>query len=343
MQLTRVAIANFKGVREFAHDWTRAWDGRPRPLTLLLGDNGSGKTSILQAIGLVLSLASGKTSEVARFKWQGFLPRRLGTFGPTRIELDLRFEPEELAATKDAFVAWLRRAPADEVRRLVPPGDLAAVTLRYEEGVLSSPQGPAALSQFLGRSFVRKLLDFDPRARQDFARIGDVFWFDQHRNLASVDELRQYLVRWWSHHTSPRSDKTRDYLARLERLMQRVFPGFTFIGTENLEGAFDLSEVWQYVLIERAGHVYDISEMSSGEQAVFPLMYEAARLDIARSVVLIDELELHLHPPEQQTLLVALREIGAGNQFIVTSHSPYLEEVTPDDDEIRLEGGLRCL
>lgn len=38
MQLTRVAIANFKGVREFAHDWTRAWDGRPRPLTLLLGE-----------------------------------------------------------------------------------------------------------------------------------------------------------------------------------------------------------------------------------------------------------------------------------------------------------------
>jgi predicted ATPase len=43
--------------------------------------------------------------------------------------------------------------------------------------------------------------------------------------------------------------------------------------------------------------------MSSGEQGVFPLLYYFVLLDIRRSVVLIDELELHLHPPGQQALL----------------------------------------
>jgi predicted ATPase len=98
-----------------------------------------------------------------------------------------------------------------------------------------------------------------------------------------------------------------------------------------------------YFLIERQGRVYDLAEMSSGEQAVFPLLYEFVRQDIAHSVVLIDELELHLHPPQQQALLNALRRIGPDCQFIITSHSPYLETVVPDEDEVRLPGGQRCL
>jgi predicted ATP-binding protein involved in virulence len=36
------------------------------------------------------------------------------------------------------------------------------------------------------------------------------------------------------------------------------------------------------------------------------------------SVILIDEIELHLHPPMQQTLLRALPKLGKNNQFIIT-------------------------
>jgi predicted ATP-binding protein involved in virulence len=83
--------------------------------------------------------------------------------------------------------------------------------------------------------------------------------------------------------------------------------------------------------------------MASGEQAIFPLLYEFVRLDIAKSVVLIDELELHLHPPQQQALLSALRRIGPDCQFIITTHSPFLTEVIPEDEKVPLEGGRRCL
>jgi predicted ATP-dependent endonuclease of OLD family len=83
--------------------------------------------------------------------------------------------------------------------------------------------------------------------------------------------------------------------------------------------------------------------MSSGEQAVFPLIYEFVRLDIAKSLVLIDELELHLHPPQQQALLGALPKIGRDCQFIITTHSPYLADVIPTENEVRLDGGRRSL
>jgi predicted ATP-dependent endonuclease of OLD family len=79
--------------------------------------------------------------------------------------------------------------------------------------------------------------------------------------------------------------------------------------------------------------------MSSGEQAVFSVMYDFVRQRIAHSVVLIDELELHLHPPQQQSLYNALRKIGPSCQFILTSHSPYLDDIISAEDKIRLYEG----
>jgi hypothetical protein len=187
--------------------------------------------------------------------------------------------------------------------------------------------------------------------RSNFPFVGDVFWFDQHRSLKSVGEesgrgiefLRKYLIGWWAFHTSSGKSEARDFLPKLESQFARLFPGTAFVGVEPRlsTGAPDTEDA--YVLMERDGKKYDILEMSSGEQAVFPILYEFVRMNVARSVVLIDELELHLHPPQQQALLASLRRIGPDCQFIVTTHSPYLESVTPNEDEIRLPGGQRCL
>ncbi len=124
----------------------------------------------------------------------------------------------------------------------------------------------------------------------------------------------------------------------------KVFPDLSFAGV----GGKDSYGVNQdpgdfYFFLSRGGVEFDFSEMSSGEQAVFPLIYDFARLSIARSIVLIDELELHLHPPQQQALLSALPKIGPDCQFIITTHSPYLEAAIPNEHEVRLEGGRPCL
>ena len=66
MKLKRAYIENFKGIKgpleiDFtspAFSKTGEIVNEPRPLTCLLGDNGSGKTTVLQAIALTLSLAS---------------------------------------------------------------------------------------------------------------------------------------------------------------------------------------------------------------------------------------------------------------------------------------------
>jgi predicted ATPase len=74
-----------------------------------------------------------------------------------------------------------------------------------------------------------------------------------------------------------------------------------------------LSEPWFYFYDGQ--HQYEISEMSGGEKAIFPILFDFVNWNIHHSVILIDEIELHLHPPMQQALLRALPKMGQNNQM----------------------------
>ncbi len=364
MKLRHVVIKNFKGVREVEFSTENA-SHSPRPLTALLGDNGSGKTSILQAIALTLSIATRRTYDAASFNWHGFLPERIPSLGPTFVELQVVFEPEEVTLTSELFTAWQESLPPDrrQLMKIVPPSQHPEVTLQFERGRVTSSQGFEAYNQFLGRYYVKELMKTRPELRDSFAKLGDIFWFDQHRNLGSamtegestsedpvregwqagVEQLRDFLVGMWGFHTTPGRNGGKDYIPQLETRFATVFPGVKFVGLMPRTGVTTPRANDFYFLIDRDGRTYDLAEMSSGEQAVFPLVYEFVRLDIKRSIVLIDELELHLHPPEQQRLLAALPKIGPDCQFLITTHSEFLSSVIPNEQEVRLDRGVLCL
>lgn len=95
---------------------------------------------------------------------------------------------------------------------------------------------------------------------------------------------------------------------------------------------------------EQQNRRYDIVEMSGGEQSVFPMVYEFVRQQIAYSVVLIDEIDLNLHPPAAQSLVSQLRKIRPTCQFIFTTHSDAVNDIIAEENTFRLPGGsLRCV
>lgn len=367
MKLQHALIRNFKGVKEVEIDFTSWTPGVPRRLTALLGDNGSGKTTVLQAIALTLSMATRRTPSPDELNWQGFNVERVSTLGETHIELDIRFDAEEIQLVQTLFREWCEIwAPAlAEVPRFAPPASQEVVKLIYEAGRLSSPPGDEGINQFMGRSYVRDLSKSQPTKKDLLPKLGDVFWFEQDRGLGSVTaehggdakerpweleswlarvgHLRESLVASWAYHTSSNQSFGKDYIVLLEEQFARLFPGTKFIGVAPSGGLTGRALRGSYFFLERDGKVYDLAEMSSGEQAIFTLAYEFLRLDIAKSVVLIDELELHLHPPQQQALLGALRKLGEDCQFIITTHSPFLEGAIPQEETVRLPGGRRCL
>ena len=54
--------------------------------------------------------------------------------------------------------------------------------------------------------------------------------------------------------------------------------------------------------------------------------------------VLIDEIDMHLHPKWQKTIVADLKRTFPGIQFIVTSHSPFIIQSLQSDEAINLNG-----
>jgi len=97
----------------------------------------------------------------------------------------------------------------------------------------------------------------------------------------------------------------------------------------------DVSEQssYQTIYLDKGGVRLEINQLSAGEKMLIGMVLDMAyKMSIANpkmdnplltdGIVLIDEIELHLHPKWQMTVLDALSLIFPNIQFIVTTHSP---------------------
>src|SRR5438094_3469239 len=105
VKVLTLRIQNFKGVKDLDVSFVGP-DSQPRRLTSLLGDNGSGKTTVLQAIALTLSLATRKIASPIDLGWPGFLPERVGTLGAPKISMEATLEDRELSLVQALYREW---------------------------------------------------------------------------------------------------------------------------------------------------------------------------------------------------------------------------------------------
>jgi len=87
-------------------------------------------------------------------------------------------------------------------------------------------------------------------------------------------------------------------------------------------------------VVEKNGTPLALNQLSDGERGLLAMLFDITRrLSIANpdlddpiaegtGIILIDEIELHLHPLWQRKVLDRLTEIYSNCQFIVTTHSP---------------------
>jgi predicted ATP-binding protein involved in virulence len=96
-------------------------------------------------------------------------------------------------------------------------------------------------------------------------------------------------------------------------------------------------------LLDKNGVTLDIYQLSEGERGTLALVLDLARrltqanpeledpLTEGKALVLIDEIDLHLHPKWQRTIVERLERTFPSCQFIATTHSPQiLGEVEPE-------------
>ncbi len=153
--------------------------------------------------------------------------------------------------------------------------------------------------------------------------------------VAKLNSKKVELVALLKISSSPKYQKHLKLVnAAIENLVPEV---------KNLE--IDRSSGKPKLLVENFGNKVNISQLSQGQKMLVALTGDLARRLVtlnpdaaeplnAHGIVIIDEIELHLHPKWQQDILLGLKETFPSIQFIVTTHSPQVLS-TVDNKSIR--------
>ena len=130
----------------------------------------------------------------------------------------------------------------------------------------------------------------------------------------------------------------------MQTALRRCFEDFDWLHLRAMEG--------QLIIFFRDGRRLPFNQLSDGQRTLFAMIGDMVRravllnpqlgdkvLEETPGVVLIDELDLHLHPKWQRRIIEDLRRTFPKIQFIATTHSPFLiQSLRSGEELIMLDG-----
>lgn len=358
MKRAKVQIENFRhlgtSARPFEIDFTDPL-GRVRELTLLVGPNPCGKTTVLDAVAAALGPTLQMPTLRPHFQRSPRTVVRRGALH-ARVTCWLRFTAEEIVATRELF--RLAELPEE-----VPDASEVELTWDYPDPAGQSDFGFSTCHPKMGwtllkgRLQVARLLATGRVGWDWFRRVGGGFTFDQQRTGYGKTISRQvWNIIHGTAHAAAEEEQRRTTDPRtilLDLAVRSLVPG----RDDRQENEFQLIQQ-RYAQVcaphkivgpirddERGGldlrfsdghNEYGYDGVSSGEQLVLLVLIRMVAEHMHRSIVLIDELELNQHPIWQRRLLHLVPRIGEGNQIIATTHSDYLRDAVPRDAVVDL-------
>lgn len=351
MRIAKIELSSFKkfvNKRTFSFKDNDEFDGNDA--VLIVGNNGVGKSSILQAIVLTTATATREGFEISKFDWPGFDYEHIqtGRF-PLEIKCNYEFSGEEIQATIEYANLLIEKGV-----RIGAPSDHKEIQLKYDyqNNRVASNLGAGAYYQFSGYQFAKRLTKYVDEKNSLFDRVGNIYWYTEQRTSYSISNaletetpqlewMRRFLATAYSFHIAFTGGQRMlrngqfDFYESLHTLYKSVFPDRSFVGAAPDFDAFEAASA-PYFYLTDGSNQYELSEMSAGERAIFPILLDFARWNINNSIVVIDEVELHLHPSLQQSFVRALLSLGKNNQFILTTHSESVAVMFDEEQIIRL-------
>jgi predicted ATP-binding protein involved in virulence len=330
MYIKSVEISNVKAIEHFQMDFPE-----PAGWHVLIGDNGAGKTALLQTITLGLYGFEGLAGLWQR--WDQWIRTGKNQF---QVEIQIlshensdEFYSEFMNTFKNGKVSWGydRGAPNSSGLRFDfmtgPPTSKLSTSWQFngKSGWFSSGFGPF---RRLGssESEMDKLFESNPRVAGHMSLFTD---------KAAYSQVKPWL--------------TTTYIAQLEQKVEKGFLQnlYAFINQDDLlpggtkiKGISSTGIHFQNI----EGHEIEFDNLSDGFRSILSLTLELIRQMISiyktellfeelangrivvskPGVVLIDEIDAHLHPTWQTRIGQWFTKYFPKIQFIVTTHSPLI-------------------
>lgn len=341
MKISSLSLENFRCFEKLEIDFNEQ-------LTVIVGVNGSGKTAILEAVGFFLTVyAENFSMEV-----NGFPNGHVISFikkGEVFTYLSCNYycsegNPREYEKIRVGFEKlkddrWKLIGSIDPILNFANNEKerycIANIAVCYTSKRSLIAENVTEKSKRLSRDPFSHAFD----AQIDFS--SSLAWFIER----ATQEALEALQRKDMNHTLPDLSAVRMAISKALGDYDEPFIG----------------ETPPALFIRRKGDTsqqYRIEELSDGYRTMLALVMDMARrMAVANKhvqwpegqsvlhspgVVLIDEVELHLHPSWQQSVLPTLMEIFPNVQFIVTTHSPQvLTSIAAKHIRILKDGAVR--
>jgi energy-coupling factor transporter ATP-binding protein EcfA2 len=334
MYIHKVSLRNIRGFEALDFDLVRPGN-QYAGWTVFTGDNGSGKSTLLKAIAVGL-LEKGTARSLQSFhRWI----RDGSASEESSIQLDIlrREEDDALADSGQkpssepfpAKVVLKNGGKETTIQPTIPPGKHKGY--QTPDRTIWSLEATGWFS--CGYGPFRRVFGASPEATRQMVAPTTGRFVTMFQEAASLAEVDQWL-RLLDHKKLENKDAEAEQLALvLELLRDDLMPNEITVDRVDSDG------LW---LKDRNGVQLAWGEMSDGYRAAAALLADIVRhligtyglegltgktpegkTAIKRSgVVLIDEIDAHLHPEWQRQIGFWLKQHFPNIQFLVTTHSP---------------------
>ena len=332
MYLNKIYIKNIRSISDFKMTFNN-----PAGWHVIIGDNGAGKSTIVRSISL--GIIGPNDAKALRLNLNDWVKRGAGEVGTISLSVQKSSQDNKIGKSRP------RTKPFD-----------ATLTLKKKEGngfILEGNKGApfeniwsnangwfsCAFGPFRrftgGEKEWMKVYYSDPRAAAHLSVFGEDVALTE-----AIDWLKNLHIKTLEQATKAskiENENESDILVSLKAFLNEggLLPHGAKLDTISSDGVF---------FIDGNGATVDVTQMSDGYRSILSLTFELIRqmvrsygqLEVFKNfkkgyftidlpgVVLIDEIDAHLHPSWQARIGEWFLKVFPGIQFIVTTHSPLI-------------------
>jgi predicted ATP-binding protein involved in virulence len=299
-------------------------------LTILLGENGAGKTTFLDAISIALGTI---ISYLPRAEGRGFKKR-----GEIRQIAGKELPYARVSVETVDGITWDCIKRSRRTKSKIPETGKRQLRNYLDREILTPLENgdEFTLPVFAFYGVNRALLDI-PERRRVFDSESDRILDSLDQALAAGSNFRSSFI--WYYNKEMEELRLRNAMRSFEVMhpqLQTVRQCLTTLFPSLANPRFAIKPPPRLIVTEN-GETLELAQLSDGYKTMIGLAIDLSRRmaagnpDMANplespAIVLIDEVDLHLHPAWQQRVVSDLLRCFPNTQFILTTHSPFVVE-----------------
>ncbi len=332
MRIDQLSLSNYRGVKHIEFDINQN-------MNVFLGINGAGKSTVLDAVAIMLSWFVSRLRQ-ARGSGRPIVEDDVAN-GTSIANIELTCIDE------NHKIYWKLLGRRKSYMQAKEKSEFSSLTqyTKTLQSMIEEQEEQVNLPLCVYYPVNRAVLDIPLRIRTKhlfdlFAAYDDA--------LTSGANFRTFFE--WFREREDLENENRKYKDALLKPDDFEFPDSQLETVRNALNEF-LPEFKNPSIrrnplrmeIEKHGETLSVSQLSDGEKCLIALVGDLARrLAIAnpkrdnplegKGIVIIDEIDLHLHPKWQRRIIPTLTRVFTNIQFIVSTHSPHvITHVQPQD------------